>query len=299
MVKSKPKKRPFRIKSIVSLRKAHSIPAKILAAVIYCRGKVTKIARAFHVTTQRIYTIIACYCNIESFTCKKRTRYKSFINEKTKPSKQRLETRKRAKYLRHIPLIKKFSHSPAIPSSSYVRKFCTDNNIRFCKASTSTPEKMQALCASNIILWFKKINTQDIIDGVRERAIINMDEIAVFADGNAKVAKRRGKKRAVVVENDIDPGHITLALSIARGIKQAPQFFIIGDLTYVPLRVQEMAEAEAFFVFVSKRDFMTKVLFREWCTILINWVLEQKLIGYYAQDEKIILFVDGDPSMRD
>ncbi|KAA6385637.1 MAG: hypothetical protein EZS28_018840 [Streblomastix strix] len=60
-----------------------------------------------------------------------------------------------------------------------------------------------------------------------------------------------------------------------------------------------LPEADAFFVFVSKRCFMTKVLFREWCTILINWVLEQKLIGYYAQDEKIILFVDGHPSRRD
>ncbi|KAA6385522.1 MAG: hypothetical protein EZS28_018952 [Streblomastix strix] len=60
-----------------------------------------------------------------------------------------------------------------------------------------------------------------------------------------------------------------------------------------------MAEAEAFFVLVSKRDFMTKLLFREQCTILINWGLEQKLTGYYAQDEKIILFVDGHPSRRD
>ncbi|KAA6385636.1 MAG: hypothetical protein EZS28_018839 [Streblomastix strix] len=81
---------------------------------------------------------------------------------------QRLEARRRAKHLRLIPLVKKFSHSPTIPSSSYERKFCADNNIRLCKAFASTQEKMQALCASNIIHWFKKIYTQDIIDGVRD-----------------------------------------------------------------------------------------------------------------------------------
>ncbi|KAA6402317.1 MAG: hypothetical protein EZS28_002162 [Streblomastix strix] len=144
--------------------------------------------------------------------------------------------------------------------------------------------------------------TDDEDDKKKKRKVvkmIKMKEITEEAVTDAKVTKRRGKKRAVAVENDVDPGHITMALSIARGIKQPPLFFIIGDLTYVPLRVQEMAEAEAFFIFVSKRGFMTKVLFREWCTILINWVLEQKLIGYYAQDEKIILFVDGHPSRRD
>ncbi|KAA6399093.1 MAG: hypothetical protein EZS28_005380 [Streblomastix strix] len=148
-------------------------------------------------------------------------------------SKQRLESRKRAKHLRTILLVKKFSHFSAIPSSSYVRKLCADNNIRFCKASSNTSE------------------------------------------------------------NDIDPRHVILTLHIARGFKQPSLFFIIVDLTYVPLRIYEMTEAEAFFDFMSKRGFMTKVLFREWSIFLINQVLEQKLVGYYAQDKKIILLLTG------
>ncbi|KAA6374855.1 MAG: hypothetical protein EZS28_029619 [Streblomastix strix] len=75
--------------------------------------------------------------------------------------------------------------------------------------------------------------------------------------------------------------------------------YIVSGLKKVPQSLQDLMEEEEIYIFINDSGFMTCKLFREYAKLFVKWVQNQRLIGYFTPNERIILLLDGHPSRKD
>ncbi|KAA6392675.1 MAG: hypothetical protein EZS28_011802 [Streblomastix strix] len=130
----------------------------------------------------------------------------------------------RARRLKLAGLTKFFTKETNPQSTEYLRKFQKKYKISFVSKCGVDPDRLRAQCQSNIKDWFRQIYSENLVEGIRDRGVYNMNETSLQIDGKQRIAKVKGMKRSPQKTVERFGTHITFCPTLSVGPRSPPPF---------------------------------------------------------------------------
>ncbi|KAA6360976.1 MAG: hypothetical protein EZS28_043496, partial [Streblomastix strix] len=133
-------------------------------------------------------------------------------------------------------------------------------------------------------------------DGVQSRCVFNMNETMLPLDIKEKIVRVRSHARAVKSGSQSIGSHVTLCATVSPGPRSPPPLFIFGKLVKVPEAMSDIQNCQQAYFDVSESGWINSDIFQRWTIQFSTWVHKQRDLGYFTNDEAILLIQDGHSS---
>ncbi|KAA6367671.1 MAG: hypothetical protein EZS28_036802 [Streblomastix strix] len=155
-----------------------------------------------------------------------------------------------------------------LPSPQYVSALLHKYQLNAGKSTALAHARSLAAVRSNFKNWLVKLFTVKLILGLKTKQFHNGDEISLEIDISCIVAKNIGSSRAPSEQLEVNPGHISLMLTISPECPSPKPFIIVSGLN----------------------DFITM---RHYSKMRNDCDKKQRKEHYYSETQKLVFLFDG------
>ena len=315
------------IRLSAAVRRERTLYGKVVQAMLEHPKNIRPIATAFALTTQNIYSIgyafiddliwvpglkggrrplISPHEELEiraevsrMIARDRRPTFEEFAGlirrVRARHHKERLQ---RAKLLAGARFKKYALSLPLEPSDSWIYSLIKNLELKLATACEITSDRLDAATRSNIRHWFDQIYTEDVAAFFRDATIFNADEANLDFDMSSKVIADKAERRVSDRNRENCNSHVTVMVTVGVRAKRPPLFILIGGKT-APDDLSDVIDRTDAILHWGGSGWMTREIFREYAGMFVTWVREQRKVGYFTEDEPVLLFLDSHGSRAD